>query len=161
MQPGILPKIQCGLPVAGARRASADSSMFYGSKCRERCRRKNSCRRSAGSNAIPSGLPTNCSLRPRCVNHGWRQGFYTAYSSGWCQLSSRCSLVAHLSFWTLPSVSTCCVLATLKVTAPLFLEMLSVLLMIENLHDLVYTIPKMRAFCAHKVMQEVYHQQYV
>ncbi|CAE7823353.1 unnamed protein product [Symbiodinium sp. CCMP2592] len=49
-------------PFGGARRASAESSMFYGSKCRERCRRKMNCR------------------------------FYTAYSSGWCQLSSRCAL---------------------------------------------------------------------
>ncbi|CAE7202630.1 unnamed protein product, partial [Symbiodinium necroappetens] len=47
-------------PFGGARRASAESSMFYGSKCRERCRRKMNCR------------------------------FYTAYSSGWCQLSSSC-----------------------------------------------------------------------
>ncbi|CAE7542787.1 unnamed protein product [Symbiodinium natans] len=49
-------------PFGGARRASAESSMFYGSRCRERCRRKVNCR------------------------------FYTAYSSGWCQLSSRCLL---------------------------------------------------------------------
>ncbi|CAE7323054.1 unnamed protein product, partial [Symbiodinium pilosum] len=30
-------------PFGGARRASADSSMFYGSKCRERCRRRGNC----------------------------------------------------------------------------------------------------------------------
>eukprot|EP00434_Breviolum_minutum_P029217 symbB.v1.2.025842.t2/scaffold2495.1/size77801/3 len=52
-------------PFGGARRASAESSLFYGSRCRERCRRRPLCR------------------------------FYTAYSSGWCQLSSRCSVLAR------------------------------------------------------------------
>ncbi|CAJ1411288.1 unnamed protein product, partial [Effrenium voratum] len=51
-------------PFGGAARASAESSLFYGSKCRQRCQQ-----------------------RPRCR-------FYTAYSSGWCQLSSRCSMLA-------------------------------------------------------------------
>jgi len=52
-------------PFGGARRASAESSLFYGSRCRERCRRRPLCR------------------------------YYTAYSSGWCQLSSRCSVLAR------------------------------------------------------------------
>eukprot|EP00933_Yihiella_yeosuensis_P061990 TRINITY_DN64890_c0_g1_i1.p1 TRINITY_DN64890_c0_g1~~TRINITY_DN64890_c0_g1_i1.p1 ORF type:complete len:455 (+),score=47.37 TRINITY_DN64890_c0_g1_i1:22-1386(+) len=48
-------------PFGGAARASAESSLFYGSKCREKCRKRKACK------------------------------FYTVYSSGWCQLSSRCS----------------------------------------------------------------------
>eukprot|EP00928_Gymnodinium_smaydae_P054922 TRINITY_DN38604_c0_g1_i1.p1 TRINITY_DN38604_c0_g1~~TRINITY_DN38604_c0_g1_i1.p1 ORF type:complete len:432 (-),score=90.04 TRINITY_DN38604_c0_g1_i1:113-1408(-) len=51
-------------PFGGSRRADAESSLFYGSRCREKCRK-----------------------RPRCK-------FFTAYSSGWCQLSTRCSRLA-------------------------------------------------------------------
>jgi len=50
-------------PFGGARRADAESSLFYGSRCRQRCQRRKLCK------------------------------FYTAYSSGWCQLSSRCSIL--------------------------------------------------------------------
>eukprot|EP00927_Polykrikos_kofoidii_P033916 TRINITY_DN28754_c0_g1_i1.p1 TRINITY_DN28754_c0_g1~~TRINITY_DN28754_c0_g1_i1.p1 ORF type:complete len:452 (-),score=46.45 TRINITY_DN28754_c0_g1_i1:88-1443(-) len=47
-------------PFGGSQRADAKSSLFYGSRCREKCRQ-----------------------RRRCL-------FYTVYSSGWCQLSTRC-----------------------------------------------------------------------
>eukprot|EP00747_Dinoflagellata_sp_TGD_P069975 gnl/TRDRNA2_/TRDRNA2_156374_c1_seq2.p1 gnl/TRDRNA2_/TRDRNA2_156374_c1~~gnl/TRDRNA2_/TRDRNA2_156374_c1_seq2.p1 ORF type:complete len:316 (-),score=41.28 gnl/TRDRNA2_/TRDRNA2_156374_c1_seq2:21-968(-) len=51
-------------PFGGYQRADAESSMFYGSRCREKCRQRRRCR------------------------------FYTAYSSGWCQLSTRCASMA-------------------------------------------------------------------
>jgi len=47
-------------PFGGARRADIESSLFYGSRCREKCRKRRQCR------------------------------FYTVFSNGWCQLSSRC-----------------------------------------------------------------------
>mmetsp|Transcript_9154 Transcript_9154/g.20186 ORF Transcript_9154/g.20186 Transcript_9154/m.20186 type:complete len:395 (+) Transcript_9154:30-1214(+) len=47
-------------PRGGANYTDSKSSLFYGSRCREMCGRRLPCR------------------------------FYTAYSSGWCQLSSRC-----------------------------------------------------------------------